>query len=100
MLDLLIELSGHLLVRLCGPRCKPPNPVPAPRGSLINPVCAGGPEGRRQYLARLRCPDGSVPTVRRLPCPGNNVCASFVELYEVSGGGETIQVYLDNGTAE
>jgi hypothetical protein len=34
-----------------------------PLGTIDNPVRVGGPDGERNYLARLRCTDGSRPRI-------------------------------------
>jgi hypothetical protein len=36
-----------------------------PLGTPANPIRVAGPDGARRYIARLRCPDGSIPHVGR-----------------------------------
>jgi hypothetical protein len=41
----------------------PPSDSTQPLGTFSNPVLARGPSGQQEYIARMRCPGGSAPTV-------------------------------------
>jgi hypothetical protein len=57
-----------------------------PLGTLANPVRAGGPEGERAYIARLRCADGSMPKVGPRSQGGVGAFGSTVDLYPLDCG--------------
>lgn len=67
-----------------------------PLGSLQNPVRVGGPEGRINYVARLRCPDGSSPTAGP---PSNSGVGGFGSVVEsvalVCGAAGKLQLHVD-----
>lgn len=52
-----------------------------PLGTTANPVRVGGPEGERAYIARLRCADGSAPTVGQRGSGGIGAYGTIVDLY-------------------
>ena len=58
-----------------------------PLGSLQNPVRVGGPEGRRAYVSRLRCGDGSSPAVGPVAAGGIGGFGSIVEGVTLDCGG-------------
>jgi hypothetical protein len=94
--DLAIALSGLLLVHLF-PERRPAavKPMPAVLGSLSRPVRACSAADQARYLARLRGPDGSVPTCRQVPMVGFGVYDDFLDLFEVTCDGRTVQVFMD-----
>lgn len=55
-----------------------------PLGSLQNPVRVGGPDGQRNYLARLQCADGSRPSVGAKSSAGVGGFGSVVDRFELS----------------
>jgi hypothetical protein len=57
-----------------------------PLGSLQNPVRVGGPEGERAYLARLRCGDGSSPSIGTKGSAGIGAFGSLVDAYPLDCG--------------
>jgi hypothetical protein len=57
-----------------------------PLGTIDNPVRAGGPEGERSYLARLRCADGSIPRVGAGRPGGTGAFGSVVDLFPLDCG--------------
>jgi hypothetical protein len=57
-----------------------------PLGTIDNPVRAGGPEGERFYLARLRCADGSIPHVGAARPGGGGAFGSVVDLFAIDCG--------------
>lgn len=57
-----------------------------PLGSLENPVRVGGPQGARAYIARLRCADGSRPTVAARSAGGVGAYGTLTELYPLDCG--------------
>lgn len=57
-----------------------------PVGSVENPVRVGGPEGRRAYVARLRCADGSAPIVGAGTSAGVGAFGSVVERFALDCG--------------
>lgn len=58
-----------------------------PIGTLQNPVRVVGPDGERAYLARLRCPDGSLPRVGAQRPGGTDVFGDVADLAPVDCGG-------------
>jgi hypothetical protein len=57
-----------------------------PLGTLANPVRVGGPQGERAYLARLRCPDGSVPKAGPASAAGIGGFGSLANRYRLDCG--------------
>jgi len=57
-----------------------------PLGTIDNPVRAGGPEGERFYLGRLRCADGSIPHVGAARPGGVGAFGSVVDLFPLDCG--------------
>lgn len=50
-----------------------------PLGSLENPVRVGGPDGERNYVARLRCADGSTPRIAQQTAGGVGAFGTVVD---------------------
>jgi hypothetical protein len=57
-----------------------------PLGTEQNPIRVGGPEGARNYMARLRCPDESRPQVGPRSTGGVGPYGTLTELYVVDCG--------------
>jgi hypothetical protein len=57
-----------------------------PLGSLQNPVRVGGPQGQQAYLARLRCADGSQPSVGPGTGAGAGGFGSIVQRFPLDCG--------------
>ena len=57
-----------------------------PLGSMQNPVRVGGPLGQQAYLARLRCGDGSLPSVGQAISAGAGGFGSVVQRFELDCG--------------
>lgn len=66
-----------------------------PLGSPENPVRSHGPTAQRDYLARLRCPDGKAPQHRRTGNIGYGIYGYHVDRYEVTCGEHTSLVHMD-----
>ena len=69
-----------------------------PLGSLQNPVRVGGPQGARNYLARLRCGDGKPPSVGAAASGGVGGFGSVVQRFELDCGAALpgkVQVLMD-----
>jgi len=67
-----------------------------PLGSMKNPVRASMPPGERDYLARLRCPDGAAPAYDRQGSGGAGPYGNIVDFYTVScKGAEAVRVAMD-----
>jgi hypothetical protein len=58
-----------------------------PLGSMENPIRVGGPEGARAYLARLRCADGSTPSLGERTERGVGAFGSVVAGYALGCAG-------------
>ena len=69
----------------------------SPLGSKSNPVRGRGPFGEREYLRRLRCPDGAAPTFARRGSVGSGADGHILDLYDVQcpSGGMSANVYMD-----
>lgn len=57
-----------------------------PLGTMENPVRVGGPHGQRAYIARLRCSDGSAPSVGPRTNAGVGAFGSIVDVYPLDCG--------------
>lgn len=69
-----------------------------PLGSLDNPVRAEAPSGRRAYLERLLCANGSIPQFAHAGDIGTGVFGNIVDRYEVTCPGSApawSDVYMD-----
>ena len=55
-------------------------------GTAANPVRAAGPEGAHAYLARLRCADGSSPTIGIPKEGGVGTYGTVLKLYQLDCG--------------
>ena len=71
--------------------------APFALGSYERPVRAQGPQGQRDYLSRLVCPDGKAATFWRVgSLPEKGVYGFHVDAYEVScGGSSNFTVHMD-----
>lgn len=59
-----------------------------PLGGQRNPVRANGPQGQRDYLARLRCADGLAPSYQRVGSIGIGPYGKMLDGYTVQCRGE------------
>ncbi|MES2987485.1 MAG: hypothetical protein V4808_06245 [Pseudomonadota bacterium] len=67
-----------------------------PLGSEKNPVRVNMPGGERNYLARLRCADGSRPSFERAGSMGIGPFGNILDLYPVAcTGKDAVDVYMD-----
>jgi hypothetical protein len=67
-----------------------------PLGEKANPVRADRPPGQRAYLARLRCPDGSVPVgIERVGSFGPGPYTSIVDGYRLVCDGRERRIFMD-----
>lgn len=57
-----------------------------PLGTAENPIRVGGPEGARAYAMRLRCADGSAPTVGTGEAAGIGAFGSVVNALAINCG--------------
>jgi CHAT domain-containing protein len=65
-------------------------------GSSKAPVKAGGPNGQRAYLSRLRSKDGSTPKWERRANIGVGIYGHIIDLYEVvEADGNVVDVCMD-----
>ena len=66
-------------------------------GSERNPVRADMPAGQRQYLARLKCADGSTPDAERVGSFGSGPYGTIIDGYSLTCAGVTRDdlVYMD-----
>ena len=55
-----------------------------PLGSKANPVRCSGPKGEREYLNRLRCPNGYKPEFKRVGSYGPGPYGTVIDGYEVN----------------
>jgi hypothetical protein len=65
-----------------------------PLGSLQNPIRVVGPEGRRAYLARLRCADGSLPRIGAQRPGGTDTFGNAADLAPADCGG-AVPIHAD-----
>ena len=71
-------------------------PATAPLGSLKNPVRCFFPTGQREYLRRLRCPDGEAPIFRRVGSYGMGPDKHIIDGYRVRcADGKPLMVFMD-----
>ncbi|HYJ51661.1 MAG TPA: hypothetical protein VEW04_00660 [Allosphingosinicella sp.] len=66
-----------------------------PLGSAQNPIRVAGPDGERAYLARLRCPGGSVPRIGPRGEGGVGAYGSVVSAYELGCGDSISRLLFD-----
>jgi hypothetical protein len=65
-------------------------------GSQTNPVRCDDPKGERQYLSRLRCPDGKRPEFSRIGSFGVGPYGNILDGYRVKcAEREDATVYMD-----
>lgn len=68
----------------------------SPLGSPTNPVRANMPIGQRDYLMRLRCPEGDTPTFERSGSMGAGPYGGVIDLYKLTcSSGRTTNVVVD-----
>ena len=68
-----------------------------PLGSKPNPVRCSGPKGEREYLNRLRCPNGYKPEFKRTGSYGPGPYGTVIDGYEVSCEESDVKttIYMD-----
>lgn len=65
-------------------------------GAQTNPVRCEDPKGERQYLSRLRCPDGKRPEYSRVGSFGVGPYGNILDGYSVKcAGREEVIVFMD-----
>jgi hypothetical protein len=65
-------------------------------GAKTNPVRCENPKGERQYLSRLRCPDGKRPEFSRIGSFGVGPYGNILDGYRVKcEGREEVTVFMD-----
>ncbi|HZI20051.1 MAG TPA: hypothetical protein VEY09_15810 [Pyrinomonadaceae bacterium] len=70
--------------------------VSGPLGAKTNPVRCEGPRGERQYLSRLRCPDGEPPQFSRIGSFGAGPYGNILDGYRVKcEGSDETTVFMD-----
>ncbi len=76
---------------------EPPQPdTSAPLGSRENPVRANMPSGERDFLMRLRCPEGDAPAFERGGSIGIGPYHNVLDIYDVScASGRKSTVVID-----
>jgi len=79
---------------------KPPSEssadLSAPLGSKKNPVRCFMPGGEREYLGRLRCPDGKAPSFGRVGSFGSGPYGTIIDGYRVQCDGmKDRMVFMD-----
>ena len=67
----------------------------APLGSRENPVRCEMPAGEQEYLARLRCPSGKPPKVKRSGSVGAGPYGTVMDSYAVKCKETTQDVFMD-----
>lgn len=67
-----------------------------PLGTLANPIRVAGPEGEQNYLHRLRCPDGSAPTVGNREDGGVDTYGSVTDAFSITCRGSVpVKLLMD-----
>lgn len=70
--------------------------VSGPLGAETNPVRCESPRGERQYLSRLRCPDGKRPEFSRIGSFGVGPYGHILDGYRVKcEGRDEATVFMD-----
>jgi hypothetical protein len=65
-------------------------------GTKTNPVRCDDPKGERQYLSRLRCPDGKRPEFSRIGSFGVGPYGNILDGYRVKcEGRDEVTVFMD-----
>ena len=65
-------------------------------GAKTNPVRCEDPKGERQYLSRLRCPDGDRPAFSRIGSFGVGPYGNILDGYRVKcEGSDEVTVFMD-----
>ncbi len=86
--DLAAMMAAH--------RTVPDAKLSGPLGSESNPIRAKGPQGQRDYLARLRCSNGRAPQFERDGSIGLGPYGKMVDLYSLHcENGPVQQVTMD-----
>lgn len=72
-------------------------PQPGALGSRENPIKARGPRGEREFLVRLRCPDGRAPAFERLGSTAPGEDGDLLDSYVVRcpSGSPTFLLLMD-----
>ena len=93
----ILALTVLCVVVTAGAEDREQGPAPAaPLGSFENPVRCEMPSGEREYLLRLRCPDGAAPEIGKRSSSGRGPYGSIVDKYEVRCAGEPVRdVFMD-----
>ncbi len=94
------KMDGCEIPELSGKSCVKPNYANIsqhPLGiSASNPIKADGPQGQRDYLKRLICPDGrAVKSFSRVGSVGISPYGFMMDLYDVKCKNKTYSVYID-----
>lgn len=67
-----------------------------PLGTRANPVRANSPTGQRDYLMRLRCPEGGTPSFSRIGSFGEGPYKTIINIYTVTcHSGQTFEIVID-----
>jgi hypothetical protein len=66
-----------------------------PLGSQQNPIRVGGPDGERNYLARLRCAGGAAPTIGERSSGGVDAFGTLTRVYPVGCASAAGRVHFD-----
>lgn len=66
-----------------------------PFASAKNPVKADMPAGQREYLARLKCPDGQRPEFHRGGSVGIGPYGRMIDVYVVKCSSFEANIYMD-----
>lgn len=66
-----------------------------PLGTVENPIRVGGPEGERNYLARLSCADGTPIRIGTRSDAGMGGFGAVTAAYGVACGGTTRRLVFD-----
>lgn len=75
---------------------EPGEKVSGALGTKTNPVRCEDPKGERQYLNRLRCPDGNRPEYSRVGSFGAGPYGNILDGYSVKcAGREEVIVFMD-----
>jgi hypothetical protein len=60
-----------------------------PLGSRLNPVRVSAPSGEHEYIARLRCGDGTAPRVGQRSNAGEGPFGTIIDVYPLDCGEAT-----------
>lgn len=96
-----VPIGGHiddfdLGAMMAAHRTIPDAKLSGPLGSETNPIRAKGPQGQRDYLARLRCANGRAPEFERAGSMGLGPYDKIVDLYTLHcENGPVRQITMD-----